>query len=70
MKQVGEKVDARDLKMGTWFEARVLKIVSPVAQQNGDSLSSSSSHPPDHLYRVAYDGSVTLTDMKDYCNTV
>ena len=61
MKQVGEKVDARDLKMGAWFEARVLKIVSPVAQQNGDSLSS-SSHPPDHLYRVAYDGSVTSID--------
>ena len=54
--QVGEKVDARDLKVGAWFEARILKIVSPVHQQNGNCDSPSSSHLPDHLYRVAFDG--------------
>ena len=41
--------------MGAWFEARVLKIVSPPAQQNGDA-SLSSSHSPEYLYRVAFDG--------------
>ena len=38
--------------MGAWFEARVLKIV---ARENGDAMSS-SSHLPDCLYRVAFDG--------------
>lgn len=46
--------------MGAWFEARVLKVVSPVAQQNGDASLSSSPHPPDYLYRVAFDGSVII----------
>ena len=54
--QVGEKVDARDLKIGAWFEARIRKIVSPTPQQNGNCDSPSSSHLPNYLYRVAFDG--------------
>jgi len=49
--------------MGAWFEARVLKIVSPVTKHNGDAngdapLSSSSQDfdLPSYLYHIAFDG--------------
>ena len=44
--QVGEKVDAKDLRMGAWFEAQVVKVTK-------DSESSSSGD--DFKYHVKYD---------------
>lgn len=57
--QPGEKVDARDLKMGAWFEARILRIIPATPQSNGEATPSSSSQDtdlPPYLYRIAYDG--------------
>ncbi|XP_065904342.1 E3 ubiquitin-protein ligase UHRF1-like [Dysidea avara] len=57
--KVGEKVDARDIKMGAWFEARILRIIPPATKPNSEALSSSSPQNfdiPSYLYRIAYDG--------------
>ena len=52
--QIGEKVDARDLSMGAWFEAQVVKIT---AESPGtDSPCSSTTQVEDVLYyHVQYD---------------
>ena len=46
--QVGEKVDARDLSMGAWFEAQVVKVTietTPITNGTG-----SSNGPEETIY--------------------
>lgn len=52
--QVDEKVDARDLSMGAWFEAQVVKIT---AESPGtDNPCSSTTQLEDIIYyHVRYD---------------
>lgn len=54
--QVGDKVDARDLSMGAWFEAQVVKVTeedTPTSKE--DEPSSSTSSEPTLLYHVKFD---------------
>ena len=54
--QVGEKVDARDLSMGAWFEAQVAKVTTePTLTTVEDSPTSSSEAEPTVLYHVKFD---------------
>ena len=47
--QVGDKVDARDLRMGAWFEAEVVKVTSE------PTAGSSSSDEATIFYHVKFD---------------
>lgn len=54
--QIGEKVDARDLSMGAWFEAQVVKVTtgSPLT----DDPCSSTTQDKEAIciyYHVQYD---------------
>ena len=52
--QISEKIDARDLSMGAWFEAQVIKITTeaPLA----DTPCSSAAHAEQVVYyHVQYD---------------
>lgn len=54
--QVGDKVDARDLSMGAWFEAQVVKVTeedTPTSKDDGPSSSTSSE--PTLFYHVKFD---------------
>ena len=54
--QVGDKVDARDLSMGAWFEAQVVKVTeedTPTSKE--DEPSSSTSSEPTLLYHIKFD---------------
>ena len=52
--QIGEKVDARDLSMGAWFEAQVVKIT--VESSGADNPCSSTTQHEDVIYyHVQYD---------------
>ena len=62
--QVGDKVDARDLSMGAWFEAEVVKVTAedtPTSKDDGPSSSTSSepssstSSEPTLFYHVKFD---------------
>ena len=52
--QIDEKVDARDLSMGAWFEAQVVKVT--VETPCSDGPCSSSTQTEDVVYyHVQYD---------------
>ena len=52
--QIKEKVDARDLSMGAWFEAQVVKITTE--SPPGDTPSNSAAQAEDIVYyHVQYD---------------
>jgi hypothetical protein len=52
--QIDEKVDARDLSMGAWFEAQVVKITSE--SPGIDNPCSSTTQLEDVIYyHVRYD---------------
>lgn len=54
--KVGDKVDARDLRMGAWFEAEVVKLTTeatPPYQTNGES--STSEPEKEIIYHVKFD---------------
>ena len=58
--QTGEKVDARDLSMGAWFEAQVVKVTKEAspADQLGDqpgSSTDSTNQTETIYYHVRYD---------------
>ena len=53
--QVGEKVDARDLRMGAWFEAQVVKLTREVPSVSTDDPGSSSTPEPIVFYHIRYD---------------
>ena len=54
--QVGEKVDARDLSMGAWFEAQVAKVTTEATPTTvEDSPTSSSEAEPTIFYHVKFD---------------
>ena len=59
--QTGEKVDARDLSMGAWFEAQVVKVTKealPTTNQLSDQAGSSAeaAHQTETIYyHVRYD---------------
>ena len=54
--QVGDKVDARDLSMGAWFEAQVVKVTAEDAPTSkDDGPSSSTSSEPTLFYHVKFD---------------
>ena len=51
---MNEKVDARDLRMGAWFEAQVVKVT--VESPGEDSpCSSTTQHDDTVYYHVQYD---------------
>ena len=54
MFQIGEKLDARDLSMGAWFEAQVIKITTERLLSNGP-CSSATQDKDTVYYHVKYD---------------
>lgn len=54
MFQIGEKVDARDLSMGAWFEAQVVEVTTESPQTHGPS-SSTTQEKDAIYYHVQYD---------------
>lgn len=56
--QVNEKVDARDLSMGAWFEAQVVEVTSEATPtSNGAAAGSSNGEASDSTiyYHVKFD---------------
>ena len=47
-------MDARDLSMGAWFEAQVVKVTEETPSINGAS-SSSAQPEPNIFYHVKFD---------------
>ena len=54
--QIGEKVDARDLSMGAWFEAQVVKVTTGSPQTDDPCSSTSQDKETTCIYyHVQYD---------------
>ena len=54
--QIGEMVDAKNLSMGAWFEAQVVKVTIETSLTTAeDSPTSSSEAEPTIFYHVKFD---------------
>lgn len=57
--QVAEKVDARDLRMGAWFEAEVVKVTAETPPTSNGTVmnghTSNGSVEPTIYYHVKFD---------------
>ena len=52
--QTDEKVDARDLSMGSWFEAQIVKVTTE-ATPTDSATSSSAAEDRTVYYHVKFD---------------